>query len=170
MNDIVPPEGSENTATSPRRTMGRIAKWVLAISLVLNFLFVGAGIGLFFGSERSGATFGEGSGHIIRALPHDARHELARNMRRSLNRDLGLNRRQLSQSILQIAGILETEPFDANALQTVFTRQAAKLSEVQNVANRELVRQITQLTPEQRATMASRLRERMERKKSHIKM
>ncbi|MEM7731959.1 MAG: periplasmic heavy metal sensor [Pseudomonadota bacterium] len=149
--------------------------WVrilLVVSLALNLLVIGAVVGFVIkggpglhngkrGGPPSMATGGVGP--LTQALSKEDRRAIVREMRQRM-RDSGWDRQAHRQSLNRMVAILEARPFDADAfgveLQITVERMQGNLSE----ASGALLNRLADLSDDERAAYAARIRDKMARK------
>lgn len=143
----------------------RLMRIVLVASLALNLAIAG----LFVGSTASGrwaagppANFDVGLGPMGRALEDEERREI----RQSLVRDGAIRQLNLRGRMGEMISVMQTEPFDPDAIGALLAEQLAKTSELQGNVHVVLLQVISDMTPERRAAFAAQLREDMSREPS----
>lgn len=149
----------------PRRK-GRGMRWVLGISLALNFVFVG----LFAGAAmRHMGEGGKGPGlemqsfgaPMSRALPPDARRVLRRKLRQELTGVFSKRERQALYQ--QVLTALRADPFDASDVSSLFEVQRDVAGQVQDYAQKAWLEIVSEMSVEERRTVAYQLEEVLRR-------
>ena len=141
----------------------RILRWVLVASLAVNLLVVGVVAGSFAktgNGPRGGADLGVGP--FVRALDADGRREVLRELRS--NRQVSGEFRNLHrQGFREIIEVLNTEPFDPEAMQALFESQRGQTQAIQAAGQQALLEHLTDMTPEERAAFATRFETEIKR-------
>ena len=140
-------------------------KWLkrgLLASWVINFLI----IGLVAGAALRG-PFGKGDNGLrppvawmqgmIRQLPADAQAELRQSFA-DRGSDFRRTRRDLRQTRRQMMTILETEPYDADAMAALFERQTTTWRTMVGNGQDAFLETLANMSVEDRAAFASALR------------
>jgi|AMFO01.1.fsa_nt_gi hypothetical protein len=150
---------------STRQRPGGWLGIALVVSLGLNILLVGVVGGAYLRDWQRQAARPDRPDRAVqmlglrpywRAMDPESRAQLAkavREMRGALRERRGVYRgfgRDLRAALL-------AEPFDREALQAVFTRQADMLARRMSLGRKVLVDRIAEMTPEQRRALAKRL-------------
>lgn len=158
MSDAAPDPGSR-----PRWPWWRI---VLVASLALNLLVGGAVASRFFMQERM-QRFGGISNvqliprHFLGALPRERRSELLAVFRGSAGR-IKAERQASRQAAMNLAGALETEPYDEAKVRAVAEEFGAAGNRVIAQGIAAAMEVIAKLTPEERKLLAEHIRKRGE--------
>ncbi|MEP1389637.1 MAG: periplasmic heavy metal sensor [Yoonia sp.] len=143
---------------------GRVWRIVLVTSLAINLLILGLVGGAYL---RSGGTppgaFDVRLGPLTAALPPKDRREIGDQLRRGPGKP-GLSRLERRQAFEDLILVLESQPFDPEALSRIFQIQQERQFELQGRALAAFVVRVTNMTLEERAAFAGRLRENSERR------
>lgn len=150
--------------TPIRRTWSgtpRWAKWLLSISLALNFVVAGLAIGAAMKFHKHGHSHGGIAtiGQIMRALPDDSKGA-AREMLHAARPDLKTLRAERKVAKLAVAEAIETTPFDASAVNEAFAALRKKDQITKASAHGVMVEILEVLSPEDRTAVAEGLRKR----------
>lgn len=163
------------TQTPARNGSGRFATWphwtkfLLIASLAANLLVLGV-VGMrYFKPERferwSGASFSQLLPRaFLSDLPEERRREFL-DLLKSRRDAFRQSRADMRDAALRFADALQREPYDAAAAQAAvddFTRLSTQMVDSGTVVTRQIVEK---LTPEERALLAQKVRERVERMK-----
>lgn len=153
------PMSAPKTVAKP----SRVIRVVLILSLALNLAFVGGVAGLALrggpserGLQAGGAGTGTG-GPLARALPHDVRKELGRDMR-DFARSIGLRRSNVRENMNRLADIVEAAPFDAAVLAAELEAQKALVGQLQANGRDLMIQTVTGMSDSARQEMAQELR------------
>lgn len=144
----------------------RWVKWLLSLSLALNFIVLGLAAGAAIKFHRHGHGHGGVAtiGHIMWALPRDSR-ERAREMLKAARPDLKALREDRWAAKRAVADAIEATPFDPAATAAAFTALRAKDQSTKAWSHGVMVDILEGLSAEERADVAQSLRKRRERKK-----
>lgn len=153
----------ENRSALRRRRWFRL---LLGASLALNLLVLGVVIGAVLrfggpdGARRPPPMLGA---TLYRELPREDRRGIREAMRdRSVGR--GPDRKTAA---LQVAQLVRATPFDATALETLFSEHAARRAQWQTTANAVLLEQLGRMTEAERAAYADRIEDALSRPRRH---
>ena len=132
---------------------GRWLKWVLAASLILNMLAIGAvGGRLLAGGPLGGGPFLD-LPQIVRALPQDDRAV----MQQALRNDAG----QIRAALLEVRRArrsmivaMAAEPFDPEALDVALYALRSRIDDTLATIHRVMLGVSSELSPEGRAALA----------------
>jgi uncharacterized membrane protein len=148
---------------SRRWSAGRIA---LALSLAANLMVVGIVAGAFLNGggpgrsgdpdDRRGPLREIGNAPFVRALERDDRRALSRALR-DQGSALRENRAELRRRFQALLAAIRSEPFDAQAVQTLLDDQRDAATIHQRTGERLILEQVQNMTPTQRAAYADRL-------------
>ncbi|MDU9007144.1 periplasmic heavy metal sensor [Sedimentitalea todarodis] len=154
----------EQNKAAPRRKLW--LRLLLGASLALNLLVVGLAIGaaLRFGGPEGarrpptvlGAT-------LYRELPREDRRAIREAMRGAAL-DRGPDRKTAAR---QVADLVRATPFDATAVEMLFSQQAARRDEWQTLANAVLIEHLGRMSEAERAAYADRIEEALSRTRRH---
>lgn len=145
---------SENTI---QRRTPRWVKAVLVVSLALNFVFIGLGAGLVLRSQGGrGPAARDAALMLARALPRADRRELFREFRQRRGEIVDTTPGP-ARYRRQIAEILRTRPFDAEALRSILGEQRQRGLRIANAGSDAVVEHLAKMTDEERAAVARRL-------------
>ncbi|WP_171239773.1 periplasmic heavy metal sensor [Ruegeria sp. HKCCA5491] len=143
-----------NDSPQPKRRWMPI---LLAVSLALNLLIVGMAVGTVLrvkGNDHAKAPPGFGSA-LYRALPKDDR--------KALRGDLSDRHRKGSSSrsrdFATLNEALRADPFDPVAVQTLLSRQAQSMADLQVALQEQWLDRVTSMTSDERLIYADRLEE-----------
>lgn len=147
-----------------RRPWGKI---VLFLSLALNLLIIGLVLGAVSGGprdrDRSPALRDLGYGPFVQALARSDRQALSAAIRAESG-SLRENRAALRAQFEAILGALRADPFDAEAFNTLVVDQRSRVSERVQIGQDLLLKQIAQMTPDDRAAYADALDKSLKRR------
>lgn len=158
-------------ATDPKPTPTSPRLWVrilLAVSLALNLLVIGAVAGFAIKGgpmKHSGAPHMApgGVGPLTQALSKEDRRAIGREMRQ-MAKENGWDRRAHRQALERMIAGLEATPFDADAfsadLDIIMDGMRSRISG----ASGALMNRLSEMSDEDRAAYAARIRDKMERK------
>ncbi len=144
---------------------------LLAISLLFNFLIIGAIIGAHLRQERDAQRFpppdrenmrAMGVAPFFDALPREARRQIGERLRAQTNGG-PVDRTALEAEFSAILAALRAEPFDPAALAAILEAQQARVSSRIEAGRRVFIEALAQMDPSQRAAFADRLEARMAR-------
>ncbi len=154
MNEIEPSIPSPRTWTG----MPRWAKWLLSLSLALNFVVIGLAIGAAIKFHKFGHSHGGIAtiGQIMRALPDD-RKDVAREMLRAARPDFKALRVERKAAKLAVAETIGAKTFDAEAVAQAFAALREKDQITRASTHGVLVEILEVLSPEERAAVAEGL-------------
>ncbi len=151
---------SDNQGPKPApKPMRRWVKILLALSLALNFLVLGAvGSAVISHKFRGGHWGGPGGkfGHYSRALSREDRQAIGKAMRQELGAPKDEWRRMRGH-YQALAAALTAEDFDMGAVKTLLDSNRNTLRSRQDLAQRLLLERLQQMSPEQRRKFARRL-------------
>lgn len=139
----------------------RWAKWLLSISLALNFIVIGLGVGAAVRFHQHGHSHGGVAtiGKIMRALPDDSR-DAAKDLLRAARPDFKALRSERRAAKIAVADAIERNPFDAAAVADAFAALRGK-DQITKASTHDVMVKILQvLSPEERAVVAAALRKR----------
>ncbi len=144
----------------------RWVKWLLGVSLVLNFVVIGLAIGAAARFHKHGHSHGGVAtiGHIMRALPHDRKDE-ARELLRAARPEFKPLRAERKAAQIAVADAIEQAPFDRSAVLKAFDELRLKGERTKASAHGVMVDVLAVLSPEERTEVAASLRKRAERSK-----
>lgn len=158
MNDTAIP----GTPTQ-RRWSGtpRWVKWLLGVSLALNFVVIGLAIGAAMKFHKYGHSHGGIAtiGQIMRALPDDSKGA-ARDMLFAAQPDLKALRAERKAAKRAVAEAIEASPYDPAAVEQAFATLRNKDQIAKTSAHGVMVEILEVLSPEDRAIVAEGLRKR----------
>lgn len=139
----------------------RWAKWLLSISLALNFVVIGLAIGAAMKFHKHGHSHGGIAtiGQIMRALPDDSKGA-AREMLDAARPDLKALRAERKAAKHAVADAIEATPFDAAVVDRAFVVLRQKDQIAKTSAHGVMVGILEVLSPEDRAAVAEGLRKR----------
>ncbi|MCB2129470.1 MAG: periplasmic heavy metal sensor [Rhodobacteraceae bacterium] len=134
-------------------------KWLLAISLTLNFLVIGAVVGAGIGHRLHDAR-GElrevAFGPYTKLLEPSDRDELRRAFLAAAPR-LGEMRRIGREDFSELAAALRADPFDPDAVKTIIMRQTGRASERLQTGAGLLIDRLVSMPAESRLALADRI-------------
>ena len=155
----------DNEKTAPVRPGWM--KWMLLVSLALNFAFIGLIAGATLRNDGPGArmpgdpgpgAFGQA---YLRALPPQDRREIFRSLKAA---DALPDRGERRANFEAVLAVLRKDPFDPQALRQAVGRQSQASIALQGAAQAAWLRIVERMGPETRARYAAdveaRLRER----------
>ncbi|WP_254693226.1 periplasmic heavy metal sensor [Sulfitobacter sp. SK011] len=141
-----------------------IMRLVLAVSLGLNLLFVGAFAGAAYrGAGGAGARNGEGTGlrgyaaPYVQALPRDKRRALFQALRDNRAGAAPLSRNARRALYQQMVSVLRATPFDPAEAEQVLGAQRDAVLGVHSTAQLIWLEEVTEMTPDERASYADDL-------------
>lgn len=120
------------------------------------------GLGIWLGDEifdppvRGPRVVDVSHGAITHALPDRVRKDFLL----ALQADpvfAGFTKERVTADRAALAAVLQSTPFDASALAALLSDQAAEVARAQTTLETQLVRQISELTADERAAMAASL-------------
>lgn len=152
---------------SPKRS--KVIRWVLAGSLGLNLLFVGAFVGAAYrggtGHGAPGTQSDTARGYAapyVRALPHESRKALFKALRQE-QKSGPLMPREARRALHQrMVSVLRATPFDPAAAEQVLTAQRDAELSVQSVAQTIWLKAVTDMDAQARAEYADALEKALE--------
>ncbi|SEW25382.1 Heavy-metal resistance [Cognatiyoonia koreensis] len=140
----------------------RLWRVLFALSLALNLAVVGVVIGVGM-RDRVGGQPPRGFDVALGPIGQALRPEDRRAIGQALRRDPALgevSRREARAQIHAVAVALTASPFSPEALDAVLASAAERMSVVQQVARRELVARVAEMSDAERAALADRIKER----------
>lgn len=150
---------------------GKVMRWVLAGSLGLNLLFVGAFAGAAYrGGTGHGARVGQGdtargyAAPYVRALPRESRKALFDALRQEQKSGPLLPRKARRALHERMVSVLRETPFDPAAAERVLTAQRDADLSVQSVAQKMWLKAVTDMDTQTRAAYADALEQALERR------
>lgn len=145
-------------------TTGKGLRIALAVSVALNLLIVGllAGAVLRDGGPRARMLNDLEFGPFTEALTEQDRKALRRDFVERMP-DMRDMRRQMRADFGGLLAALRAEPFDAGAVRALMAGQSARMAERLQLGQDLLVERIGAMTPKERAELADRLEERLQR-------
>ena len=146
-------------APARKRPWGKI---ILVVSLSLNLLVAGiiGGAILKWGPEHGKhheARLDKFGGPLTRALSHDDRKAIGREMWRSYRRDGGGGKARHRAVIEALIVDLRADPVDREALAGHLARQRAQISERLSFGQGILLERLVRMSPQERNAYADRL-------------
>lgn len=152
--------GNMQQQAKPRR----VWRIVLVMSLAVNLLMVGLIGGAFLRSGGSPpGAFDVRLGAFAAALSPKDRREIGDQLRRGDGK-LGQSRADRRKAFEDLILVLESQPFDPEALLRIFQSQQERQFELQGKALAAFVVRVSEMTLEERTAFAGRLRESSERR------
>lgn len=161
MTDIQSPQ-------APKRR--KWVKLVFALSLAMNLLVVGLVIGAKVGGGHDhgfnprgpeGGMIRElGFGPLASALPRKDRRAIGKAFRAERG-SFADNRAAIRRDFNAMMTVLQTEPFDADALQRLMRAQKSRFSETGDTLQRLVIERISLMTPQERKEFAEKIAERV---------
>jgi uncharacterized membrane protein len=145
---------------------GRALRWVLFVSLALNLVVAGVLVGGAIRGARGGpSTSGADSAAIWHALPREARANLRDAARAEPDaRDRGGRQTTATQANARLLALLRDPDFQPQAVADWLRSEQDRRASRAERLSQALVAEIARLTPPQRAEMADRLEERLQRR------
>lgn len=149
----------------PEPNAARCPRWVkavLALSLAVNLAIAGAVAGFFLrdGPMRDSRTaMGYAAPYII-ALPREARRSVFDTIRSD---DALPNRRDRRAQYAEMVQALRSDPFDAETVRTILTRQWQSVGAVQSVSQSAWLAAVSDMDVQTRAAYAERVEEVLRR-------
>ncbi|WP_424941751.1 periplasmic heavy metal sensor [Aliiroseovarius crassostreae] len=145
-------------------------KLVFALSLTLNLLVVGMVVGAKVagghdhGFNPRGPDGGMirdlGFGPLASALPRKDRRAIGKAFRAERG-SFTDHRAAIRRDFVAMMTVLQTEPFDAGALQDLMQAQKARISETGDTLQQLVIERISLMTPEERKEFAEKVAERV---------
>ncbi len=137
----------------------RWAKWLLGVSLALNFIVIGLAAGAAIRFHQHGHSHGGVAtiGQIMWALPKESR-DRAKDLLRAARPDLKSLRAERKAAKHAVADAIEMNPFDADAVKSAFAELRAKDQSAKASTHDVMINILQVLTPEERADVARSLR------------
>jgi uncharacterized membrane protein len=145
---------------------GRGLKIALGLSLMLNLAVAGVVAGAALNQRapgRADVVRDLGFGPFTEALSDEDRTALRRSFLREVP-DFRDMRRTMRTDLVDMLAVLRAEPFDPAALESVFARQNARMSERLALGQRLLFDRVAAMTPAARAAFADRLEQSLMRR------
>jgi len=147
--------------TEPTKTPKRIWRIVLVASLALNLIVIGIGIGAMtkFGRPPEGPPAAANGSVYLRALSHESRRNLGRDMRdlRKQHGEKHGRNRENHYGYDSAIAVLTTTPFDAEKLATIMEEQAQVSSEHLAQAREMLLVHLSKMNDAERQEYAAQI-------------
>lgn len=142
----------------------RWVKWLLSISLALNFIVIGLAAGAAIKFHQHGHSHGGVAtiGQIMRALPTENR-DRAKELLRASRPDLKALKEERRAAKFAVADAIEASSFDAETVKAAFDALRTKDQSAKASMHGVMVEILQVLTPEERAEVAKSLRKRRRR-------
>lgn len=141
--------------------MNRPWKILLIGSLLVNFLVLGAVVGLLLRAGPSGPRQVDLSfGPFTRALTDDDRRVVGADLRQRLRadgRDRRLSRTRRAADHAALVALLHEQPFRPDAFAQLIGAERARMQVFAETAEAALVARVTAMTPAERRAFADRL-------------
>ncbi|KAB7615378.1 periplasmic heavy metal sensor [Amylibacter sp. SFDW26] len=140
-------------------------KYLLIVSLGANLVIAG----LIIGAKASGhgpmkgSHMNHGMRAFVSAMPESKRSEVRAYFKKNRSK-MRAGGEAMHQTRIEIQNILAAQPFDPEALNTVFTQQRSRVTSVTKDAQAALVKIITDMTDVERAEFAENLKKQRLRK------
>ena len=152
---------SEHLSTRSWRSTPRWAKWLLSLSLAVNFVLIGLAIGAAIKFHKYGHSHGGIAtiGQIMRALPDDDKSE-ARAMLRAARPDFKALRADRKAAKLAVADAIAATPYDEASVREAFAVLRQKDQIAKTSAHDVIVEVLGVLSPEERAAVVERFSKR----------
>lgn len=141
----------------------QIWRIVLVTSLAINLLLIGLIGGAYVrggGAPPRGFEFQLGP--LSEALSREDRREIGEQIRKEIGRS-GLSRRDRREAFEALVDAVEAQPFDPERLTSLIAVQQDRTDNVRAAALRAFVSYLTDMTAQERQTLAQSLRERVRR-------
>lgn len=148
-----------------------IIRWVLAASLGLNLLFIGAFAGAAFrgagpgggGDDQRTALRGYAAPYV-HALPRETRRALAQEMRKDRKGQASSSKRARRAQYQEMVTVLRQIPFDPAAAEQILDTQRDAVTTMQSAAQILWLKEVTEMAPDARAAYANQLEKVLKRR------
>jgi len=153
---------------TPKRRRVKL-RWVLAASLGLNLLFVGAFVGAAYRQAGGPGAYGGGQmarGYAtpyVQALPRETRRALHQTLRNGDQAGARLSKNARRELYAQMVAALRATPFDPAVATDVLSAQRDAVLGVQSAAQSVWLKEVTDMTPDERAAYADKLEKILKR-------
>lgn len=153
---------------------GKSRRWpkvLLAVSLVFNFLVIGAVVGANIRNDHDMRGTAPGARETMRdtgfapmidAMPREARRDIGARLRAEGGATRP-DRAALEAEFAEILAALRAQPFDPDRLSTVLSAQQARVSGRIEAGRRVIVEALAEMSAQDRAAFADRLEQRLSR-------
>lgn len=157
---------------NPQKTGGRRwIKGVLVASLALNLLFVGA-VGSAFLKHGKGhkhhGGYSKMSGPLTHALSPEDKKKVRKRLHEAYEKN-GAGFRQYKEEKTKLIAVLKAEPFDVEAARTHLDQMHNVVSSRLLQGREVLLERLVEMSPEERAAFAERLRKKHKKHKKYGK-
>lgn len=152
--------------STPRPATALWVKVVLALSLTFNLLVVGLVVGAKFGDDdrrpdrrghsESRTRLDPALGPFARALPEEERREAMRALE-DRSGPMRPSRAELATQLADMLAVLRAEPYDADALRSIFAEQRAGWNARSDTGREIMLEKIEAMTLAERAEFADRI-------------
>ena len=146
------------SATEPLKPVGmrRRTKILLAASLGLNMLFIGAAGGMFFHNEGPDRIRDAAYGPYTRALSHKDRKAIGVALRKEVG-SLRENLPKIRASFAALKAALIAEDYDRELVHGLIIKQQAVGKERYEIGQRLLLERLDAMSPQERRKFANNL-------------
>ena len=146
-----------------------IIRWLLAASLGLNLLFVGAFAGAAYrngggGPDNERSVLRGYAAPYVHALPRETRRALGRELRKEREGQTPISRRARRAQYLQMVTLLRQASFDLAAAEQILSTQRNAVTNMQSSAQTLWLKEVTEMSAEERTTYADELEKVLKRK------
>ncbi len=152
------------------RESGRLVRYCLVVSLALNLLVVGIFVGAIAGHDRRSHGWnpaGMSVRPLINALPDAERSVLIDRLREASKSEAGDAGTVIRRNVELLASAIEADPYDAEAVLSAFQKQRETFGRLGEKGHSAIVDVISELSPEDRVSLAETLRENAYSRRKH---
>ena len=135
----------------------RWVKGLLIVSLGVNLLIAGTGIGIALRDQPIRERSPDAVSFLSFALPQEHRDAL-RNQLISRRSELQANRAEMSNLRREMIRALEAEPFEISEVESILQRQRDRFLNLGELAHSALLERVAALSPEERAIYVQSLK------------
>ncbi|SLN23238.1 periplasmic heavy metal sensor [Pseudooctadecabacter jejudonensis] len=148
---------------SPKR--GRWTSRLLVVSLALNLLILGAGVGFMLSDGGRGGPprLDLTSGVLTRAMD-EPRRAAVRDALRDSGAFRPADRRLIREDLQVLVETIRAETFDAQMFEVVMSRQLSRLQQGQQTVLRAVSVQVADMSADEREAFADRIQEQLQRR------
>lgn len=152
------------------RESGKLTRYCLIASLAFNLLVVGIVVGTIAGHDRRSHDWnpaGVSIRPLISALPESKRTALFDRLREARKNDSGDVGAVIRQNVELLARAIEADPYDADAVLSVFRNQRESFGQLRGQGHSAIVDVISELSLEDREALADAFRENVYSRRKH---
>ena len=152
--------------TEKTKTTGcsRWVKGLLVVSLGVNLLIAGTGIGIALRDQPARERSPDAVAFLSFALPAEHRNALRQQLI-SRRGELQANRAEMAGLRDEMIEALEAVPFEISAVEKILQRQRERFIALGELAHSALLERISQLTPDERAAYVEALKKPKRRRR-----